>query len=213
MRYLFVLFFAVAALLYVFRAGDVSYATLAFVAFTLAWLIARAWLTDSDPIAVKSSEVDGRERALLAFVLLGMIFLPLIALATPVLDFARYEPGWIAFVAGVAAGGLGLYLFYRSHVDLGRFWSPTLETRQGHMLVTNGIYGRIRHPMYTAIFLICIAQALLMDNWVAGPAGLLTFVMLYLFRVGREEAMMRDEFGQAYTEYEKATPRLVPKLK
>ena len=49
---------------------------------------------------------------------------------------------------------------------------PTPPAALAHyMLVTNGIYRRIRHPMYSAFWLWAIAQALLLPNWIAGPAG------------------------------------------
>ncbi|MCL6613199.1 MAG: hypothetical protein K6U03_01040 [Firmicutes bacterium] len=57
-------------------------------------------------------------------------------------------------------------------------------------LVTQGIYGTIRHPMYASQLLWGIAQALLLQNWIAGPAGLAAFLPLYLVRVPREERMM-----------------------
>ena len=43
------------------------------------------------------------------------------------------------------------------------------------MLVTEGIYGRVRHPMYTAFWLWAVAQALLLPNWIAGFSGLIGF--------------------------------------
>jgi protein-S-isoprenylcysteine O-methyltransferase Ste14 len=55
-----------------------------------------------------------------------------------------------------------------------------------------------------------LAQALLLQNWIAGPAGLIGFGLLYAFRVGREEAMMREAFGEAYAAYEARTRRIVP---
>lgn len=68
---------------------------------------------------------------------------------------------------------LGVYLFWRSHADLGGMWSAHLEVRKEHRLITHGIYSRIRHPMYSAIFLITLAQAMVLTNWIAGPIGLL----------------------------------------
>jgi protein-S-isoprenylcysteine O-methyltransferase Ste14 len=46
---------------------------------------------------------------------------------------------------------IGLWLFYRSHADLGTNWSITLEIREQHRLITQGVYRRIRHPMYSAL--------------------------------------------------------------
>jgi protein-S-isoprenylcysteine O-methyltransferase Ste14 len=78
--------------------------------------------------------------------------------------------------------------------------------------VTNGVYRRARHPMYTAIFLFAIAQGMLLPNWLAGWAGLATFALLYLSRVGNEEGMMREAFGTDYETYMQRTGRLCPRI-
>ncbi len=46
-----------------------------------------------------------------------------------------------------------LWLFWRSHADLGRNWSQAFELRKGHELITHGVYRVVRHPMYAAIWL------------------------------------------------------------
>lgn len=160
--------------------------------------------------------VDNRktplENGLLNFVTLGMIILPLIYLVTPLLNFANYSlPVW-ANVLGIVVFAIALYLFWRSHHDLGTNWSPTLQVRADHTLITNGIYQSIRHPMYTSIWLWTIAQALLLTNWIAGLSGVITFGTLYFLRVDNEEKMMAEQFGEQYQAYRQKTKRLVPFL-
>jgi len=101
-------------------------------------------------------------------------------------------------------------MFHRTHEALGRNWSVTLEVRENHRLVTEGIYRYLRHPMYTAFWLWALAQALLLPNWIAGPAGLLGFGTLYFFRVSREEQLMLDTFGEEYRAYMARTRRIIP---
>jgi protein-S-isoprenylcysteine O-methyltransferase Ste14 len=103
-------------------------------------------------------------------------------------------------------------MFWRSHADLGRNWSPSLQLREGHELVTEGVYRHIRHPMYASEWLWSIAQALMLQNWVAGWAGLALFTPLYVLRVPREEQMMLDQFGEEYRAYMNRTGRIVPQL-
>ena len=153
------------------------------------------------------------ERALLALVAIGGTFLPLIQLATGALDFANYRlPVWAPFI-GLALLVPGLWLFWRSHADLGRNWSVTTELREDHSLTTTGVYTRIRHPMYTAIWMLFAAQPFFVHNWLAGWSGVLSFGLMYFLRVSYEEAMMRDRFGTLYDDYCKRTGRLLPKLR
>lgn len=98
-------------------------------------------------------------------------------------------------------------------MDLKANWSPSLELYKGHTLITNGIYGYIRHPMYASQFIWSLAQILLIQNWIAGPVGLIVFVPFYIFRSGAEERMMLEKFGDQYREYKKATGGILPRYK
>lgn len=73
-------------------------------------------------------------------------------------------------VVGAALMTLAVWLFWRSHTDLGRNYSPSLQLREEHALVTRGVYRRVRHPMYASEWLWVTAQALLLQNRVAGWA-------------------------------------------
>jgi protein-S-isoprenylcysteine O-methyltransferase Ste14 len=64
--------------------------------------------------------------------------------------------------------------------------------------------------MYSAFWLWALAQALLLPNWIAGFSGLVGFGVLYFGRVGREERMMLDAFGDEYRAYAARTRRIIP---
>ena len=156
---------------------------------------------------------DPSELALLILSFVGMQLLPLIYLVTGWLDFANYELpavwGWV----GLAVFLLGQVLIWRSHVDLGRHWTVTPELRDEHRLVTAGVYRRIRHPMYTGHLLWSLGQPLLLWNWLAGFGFLLVSLVLYVYRIPREEQMMLDHFGADYRAYMDRTGALLPRLR
>ena len=152
------------------------------------------------------------ESRLLSFVSLGMFFLPAIYIFTPLLNFANYTlPLWLN-VLGIVTFAFAIWLFWRSHHDLGKNWSVTLQIREQHILITNGIYQVIRHPMYTSIWLWAIAQGLLLTNWIAGLSGVISFGTLYFFRLNYEEEMMLEKFGEQYQTYRQKTKQLIPYL-
>ena len=66
--------------------------------------------------------------------------------------------------------------------------------------------------MYTSLLLYSVGQALVLPNWVAGPSYLITFGLLFVFRVIPEERMMLEQFGSDYAAYMMRTKRLVPGL-
>ena len=189
---------------------SVAWAKAAVLVATVAMIAIRAPHGQRSRMVKVAKSHRGRlEVALLTLAWLGF-FLPLIWTFSRVLAFADYPLHPAAFGAGVALLAGGLWLFHRSHADLGTNWSVTLEVREQHRLVTGGVYRRIRHPMYTALFLYCIGQALALPNWIAGPSYLVTFGLLYALRVGAEERMMREAFGREYDDYAARTQRLVP---
>ena len=160
--------------------------------------------------------VSWLERLLVGLVAVGLFCIPVVYAFTPWLNRANYRlsPRATSDAGGVGAAFLGIavWLFWRSHTDLGREWSPSLQIREGHTLITSGVYKSIRHPMYASIWLWGIAQALLLQNWVAGWAGLVLFLPMYVLRVPREEQMMLEQFGEAYRAYINRTGRVIPRL-
>lgn len=159
------------------------------------------------------NRMDARERILLPFVGLGSLLLPILYLFTPWLTFADYRLPILALWCGTAILGFALWLFWRSHADLGQNWSRTLELRHGHQLVQHGVYRLVRHPMYASILLWDLAQGLLLQNWLAGWSALVTFAVLYSVRAPREEHMMCEFFGQEYRDYMRRTGRLFLRLR
>jgi protein-S-isoprenylcysteine O-methyltransferase Ste14 len=137
-------------------------------------------------------------------------FVPLVWVAAPVFAFADYSLHPVPLLVGVVCLAVGLWLFARSHADLGTNWSITLEVREKHQLVTQGIYHTVRHPMYSALLLYSLGQALVVPNWIAGPSYGVAMAILFAFRLGPEERMMLEEFGKDYEAYMGRTKRLVP---
>jgi protein-S-isoprenylcysteine O-methyltransferase Ste14 len=135
---------------------------------------------------------------------------PLIWIGTPVFAFADYPLRPVPLLVGIVCLATGLWLFARSHADLGTNWSITLEVREKHQLVTHGIYRYVRHPMYLALLVYAVGQALVLPNWIAGPSYGVAMVLLFAFRLGPEECMMLEEFGPDYEAYMMRTKRLIP---
>ena len=137
-------------------------------------------------------------------------FLPLIWVATPLFAFADYPLHPIPLLTGVLCLMLGLWLFHRAHADLGTNWSITLQVREKHQLVTHGVYRWVRHPMYLALLIYSLGQALAVPNWLVGPSYGVAMVVLIALRVGPEERMMLEVFGKDYETYMATTRRLIP---
>ena len=184
-----------------------------FVAI-VAEMVIRAPISRKQRKEPKSDRrVTTQEKVLLGLLFLAMFFIPLFYAATAWLGFANYTlPSWAGWL-GVVILMSALIVFWRAHADLGLNWSPTLEIRQKHELITRGIYGVIRHPMYASQWLWVIAQPLLLQNWIAGLLNLLVFIPFYFLRVKAEEQLMIEQFGDQYRAYMQKVGAVFPKLR
>ena len=126
-------------------------------------------------VRVVGNSRSATERLGLAAATAGLGAVPALYVATGFPAWADHPARTWAVVLGAIVYASALWLFRRSHRDLGRNWSITLQIRDQHQLVSNGIYGLIRHPMYTSFWLMAAGQALLLPNWVAGLAGFIGF--------------------------------------
>jgi protein-S-isoprenylcysteine O-methyltransferase Ste14 len=162
--------------------------------------------------SVRSNRREAWDWIIRAVGTLSLGILPLVYIITKFPRFAAYSFFPPFAIVGSAVFALALWCIYRSLQDLGRAFSPSLEIRHQHQLVTAGIYRYVRHPMYLGFLLWAIAQMLLLPNWVVGAAGLVGWTVFFASRVGREERMLLDEFGDQYEEYISRTYRVIPGL-
>lgn len=164
----------------------------------------------SRKIKIAKSVGGVHDQVLLICSLTGLAIIPFIYVLTGQPAFADYtfNPvlGWIGVVILIVS----LFLVYETHRELGKYWSVSLDTRKKHKLIDTGLYAWVRHPMYTGFWLLAVAQALLIANWFSGLAGIVGWGILYFLRVGREEKMMIDTFGDTYKDYMARTKRIIP---
>jgi protein-S-isoprenylcysteine O-methyltransferase Ste14 len=187
-------------------AGKALWAVLAVTWYVLRIPFARR----SKRTKISRDSKGVAERWRLAISTAGLGILPFIYVATGWPRFASYRPEPILFLLGVLAAVGAIVLFRLTHMALGKMWSVSLQLREGHRLVTSGVYRTLRHPMYSAFWLMALAQALLLPNWVAGPAGLVGFGLLFALRIGPEERMMEEAFGEEYRAYRDRSWRIIP---
>jgi protein-S-isoprenylcysteine O-methyltransferase Ste14 len=161
---------------------------------------------------ISEQRVTSQERIMLGLLFLSMFLVPILYAATNWLDFANYRlPAWAGWLGVLLLIG-SILVFWRAHADLGVHWSPSLEIRDKHELVTRGIYSVIRHPMYASQWLWVIAQPLLLQNWIAGFLNLLVFIPFYFLRVRAEEQMMMETFGDQYRVYREKVGGVLPRF-
>ena len=140
----------------------------------------------------------------------GFYILPIIYCLTPWLNSFNYNlPLAISIIFGTSYV-FGIFVFYKAHHDLGKYWWMGYELTQHKELVTQGIYAWIRHPMYAGFFLIGLGNIFILQNWIAGFSHLVTLLPLYLLHVPLEERHLKSHFGEAFNHYKRYTGKIFP---
>lgn len=124
--------------------------------------------------------------------------------------------GWAVIGSGEAVRIAGLSLFILglawvawAFFTLGKQHSGAVTIQPEHHLITSGPYRWIRHPMYLGLIAFPLGIGLVFRSWI-GAALPLLLIGLFSWRIGDEERLMRQEFGEQWTNYSKRTWRLIP---
>ena len=112
---------------------------------------------------------------------------------------------WLGVVLFAAGGALRMWPVF----VLGRRFSGLVAIQRGHTLVTQGVYGVIRHPSYLGLLVSSLGWALAFRS---GLGVLLTALLIppLIARINAEERLLCSHFGEEYDAYRRRTSRLLP---
>ncbi len=114
--------------------------------------------------------------------------------------------GVVIFMGGAIA------LFATSSRALGKNWSVVARTLDDHELVRHGPYAYIRHPIYLGMLLFLLGLAVALGHLVQLVVAIPVFLTGTLIRTRIEDRLLEDRFGDAFRDYARTTPALIPKL-
>ena len=150
-----------------------------------------------------------QEKAQMAVVAVSSLLF-LAAFVAAGLDFRfgwTHVPIWLVCLAAVLQ--LAAYGLYAEVMRENAWLSRTVEVQENQKVIDTGLYGIIRHPMYTATILLFLAMPLVLGSWVSF-AIMLLYPVVIVFRIRNEEQVL--ETGLAgYREYkQRVRYRLLP---
>lgn len=117
---------------------------------------------------------------------------------------------WISYAIGVLVAIVSFKLRWAAIAALGRFWSLHVEIRENHEFVQSGPFRFVRHPTYFSMLLETASFGLICSAWWMLLVILPIFILSLILRLRLEEPAMVDKFGDAYREYQKRVPMLLP---
>jgi protein-S-isoprenylcysteine O-methyltransferase Ste14 len=112
--------------------------------------------------------------------------------------------------AGILIISIGVVLRITAIVSLGRMFTYNVAIRDGHELVTAGLYRLVRHPSYTGMLITFAGYGLALNNWLGLAIAFIPVFAVMKKRIAIEEAVLLKQFGDAYVAYVKRSWRLVP---
>lgn len=116
----------------------------------------------------------------------------------------------LELIVGCVLLGIGGWVGIAGVQALGRNRTPYPTPLENSTLVQHGIYGFVRHPLYTSLILASGGWALLWSSWLGlAAAGALT--LLLYGKAIREEHWLRERYPE-YREYERRVKRFLPGL-
>jgi len=113
---------------------------------------------------------------------------------------------------GVAITALGILFTIWARVHIGQNWSARVVIKEQHELIRSGPYRWVRHPIYTGLLIAIAGTAFVSGEW-RGVLALAFAIFGFAWKAKREEAILTEEFGEAYARYRGHTGMLLPRLR
>ena len=172
---------------------------------------------------VKPSKEKKWGMAKLRFILLGFIIIA-IFISKKFNLFTSCHPGlsdchYLLFQSGSISPTLqilgsiltivGVIFAVLARRTLADNWSSTIDLKMDHELITNGIYGYVRHPIYTGMLSMVLGAVLVFQSFTVFLIFLFVSV-IFMFRIKSEEILMTKTFPKEYPKYKEKVKALIP---
>ena len=165
---------------------------------------------DSVAKSLKTTEHDKGTSRFIRVV--GVIF-GVVLLLTALLNqfqIGIVEPHLVFTAVGVVLMAAGVVLRVVAMRTLGKFFTRTLQIREGHHVVSDGIYRRVRHPGYLGDIVLFVGSGIATSNVITTVLILGMMLTAYVRRIAAEERMLTDQLGKEYSDYKARTWKLIP---
>ena len=116
----------------------------------------------------------------------------------------------VALAAGLLCAAISFKLRWAAIAALGKFWSLHVEMRDNHEFVQSGPFRFLRHPTYFSMILELAAFGLIGNAWAMLLVVPFFFIPALILRLRLEEPALVEKFGNAYREYQRRVPMLIP---
>jgi protein-S-isoprenylcysteine O-methyltransferase Ste14 len=125
-----------------------------------------------------------------------------------------WEGGWVEILIAllsILVAYASVLFFVSVKKYLGKHWALGARVVEGHELVTDGPYGRVRHPLYLAMFGLLAGAIVGVSSLVGAIVALAAFIPGTVLRARAEDKLLAATFGAKFEEYRSRVPAFIPK--
>ncbi len=128
---------------------------------------------------------------------------------SPIID-EQWAVNALLQVLAIGLGAWSAWLAVSAIRELGKQWSLQARVLEDHKLITTGVYGLVRHPIYTAMLGMLIATGIVLSHPLALGVGLVVFLAGTKIRMHLEEKLLEEAFAEHFAAWRSAVPGLIP---
>lgn len=168
------------------------------------------WLTQPAVTVKETSDKKSSDRFSVVLILL----MSLVSVVVPVVDWAYFTTRQNSFgfltVLGVIMIIIGISFRAWAVNSLGKYFTATVQIKDGHRLVKTGPYRIVRHPSYTGAFLAIIAGGVILESLTGFIISCIAMIIAYYVRISIEEKELLARFDNEYKAYKLDTKMIIP---
>ncbi len=138
-------------------------------------------------------------------IMLQPVFLPHLSLRLSAWWFTAMQVG------GVVLTIVGLMILIWARLHIGQYYTEYIEVQENHQVITTGPYAYVRHPIFTAFFLVAFGWLLV--NPSISTALIFAYTLIDYIGAAKQEEKLLLEQASGYAEYTIRTPRFFPQIK
>ena len=140
---------------------------------------------------------------ILALVMIGLIYLSSLIIEPLIFNYQGLL-SVLVFIMGLACAIPSFRLFARYKTTI----SP-LTPSDATTLVTKGMYGYSRNPMYLGLLLLTVASTIWFGTWLGIIINIVFIFLINFLQIIPEEEALLEIFGEEYEEYKKNVRRWI----
>ena len=177
--------------------------------FLLYWLVSWSSVKPTQERKGSIGTVRWVIRAIIIGLVIGVLFLRSFGVSVPFLAVSLIPHSALLNVMSVILVVIGLGIAIVARRTLAENWSSVVDVKVGHELITTGIYGYVRHPIYTGVLLMGLGAVMAIGTMYMF-LFFLAMVGFFWFKARQEEDLLTKHFPREYPAYKNRTKALIP---